>query len=773
VKPDVEDLDEKMNKGEWGPSAVEETRTEDGTMISNDIADYAKVECQICGTQDPITTFRKEHLIRAHNMSIVDYKRQFGRKLKLVEKVLHRCVICQELVTHDSDNIGIHLKKPGHNISHKNYNLAYLVDTRSQKRKSKLFYKSVYQPFNETGVKLEPGNLKGYKKDTGNHNQNHEMSNDGEEMEYDDEESFSKPDDDSTSHEPENFGERTVSKKLDDKNDVDPNEGGGQRIKQLFDEGTLRREIQNKRHSEQVSIDTSTPGVIESIQSGPPYMCVIPSCEGKYYPAATSLKRHYFNHDPDMYSMWVCPECPFLQPEDHMGKMVKHIMEEHDKRRDWARDHAILETSQKLKEFKAATYIYKGSTNRQRKSKIEKIKISIEDPLVMGSFASGGVGGIWSCGLSDCDFSCNNCYDLKTHYRSHANNLNNEAFECNYCGSTSKTAEKMENHLQQEHPDTLFLVEYGKPQFRKMEGNSWECFLEAVKDVLATNPNYVDGRGRHKKYEGIMNVRTVNERCSLCQEAFNTQEAFEDHSKVHQPDLIKFRCEQCQEGFAIQSVFENHVRSHSVLFDTLDQGFYRCNGCSLRFDNVKVVKKHLSACHISLLENCDFCEHCSDFFTSKALLKQHMFKHAEQVFKCPNCPKKRFFTNEELEEHLSSTRCSVKENVVCPQCGKVCKHMVNLKKHIRDAHGKGHKFQCKICQTFFSSMKLMKQHLQKSHKIRKDYYNFYSKEEAGQVYEDEMTRGDKLKVSKKYKAHANYSFESDTTSAGYMFPFST
>ena len=760
VKPDVEDLDEKMNKGGWDwNTSAGETRTEDGTLISNDIADYAKVECQLCGTQDPMSTFRKEHLPRAHNMSIVDYKRQFGRKLKMVEKVLHRCVICQELVTHDMDSIGVHLKKPGHNISHKNYNMAYLVDTRSQKRKSKSFYQNVYQPFHETDLKHDPGNQA----------TTHDMSNDaGDEVEFEEEESFSRQDDDSMLlEEPDNLANNR------DIDDVDPIEGHD--IGRIYEVEEMRRENQNKRHSEQVSIDVSTPGVIESIQAGPPFVCVVPSCEGKSYPAANSLKRHYFNHDPEMYSTWVCPECNFLQPEDHMGKMVKHIMEEHDKKREWAREHAILDTSQKLREFKAATYIYKGSTNYvRRKSRFEKMKISIEDPLVLGSFATGGVGGVWSCGLLDCEFTCDSCYDLKTHYRSHANNLNNEAFECNYCGTTSKTVEKMVNHMQQEHPDTLFLLDYGKSQFKKLDGNSWEDFLEAVKDVLATNPNYVDGRGRHKKVEGIINVQVVNERCSLCNEAFNTLEAFEDHRKVHQPDLIKFKCEQCGEGFVIKTVFENHVRSHSVLFDTLDQGFYRCNGCSLRFDNVKVVKKHLSARHGNLLENCDFCEHCSDFFTSKALLKQHMFKHAAHVFKCPNCPKKRFLTNEELEEHMSSTKCSSKEYAVCPQCGKVCSHMVNLKKHIRDSHGKGHKFQCKICHSFFSSMKLMKQHLQKAHKIQKDYYNFYSKEEAGPVDGDEMSKTEKIKVSKKYmKVHADYSFENVGTSAGYMFPFPT
>ena len=100
--------------------------------------------------------------------------------------------------------------------------------------------------------------------------------------------------------------------------------------------------------------------------------------------------------------------------------------------------------------------------------------------------------------------------------------------------------------------------------------------------------------------------------------------------------------------------------------------------------------------------------------------------------------------------------------------------MVNLKKHIRDSHGKGHKFQCKICHSFFSSMKLMKQHLQKAHKIQKDYYNFYSKEEAGPVDGDEMSKTEKIKVSKKYmKVHADYSFENVGTSAGYMFPFPT
>ena len=784
IKPDVDDLDEKMNKGDWGDSTgdwgnvAEETRTEDGTPISNDMADYAKVECQLCGTQDPITTFRKEHLVRAHNMSIVDYKSQFGRKLKVVEKVLHRCQICHDLVTHDSDSIGLHLKKPGHNISHKNYNLAYLVDTRSQKRKSRQFYQSVYQPFEKKEIRAEP---------------ERQTSCDGEDVGSNNGEDVQQPfpDENPTSHESWNMTDANLSKEPTDTDvrnmiqkmneSYDTVEGKRKRtstkgaLVRTIEEGTLVREMQNKRHSEQVSITIDTPGILESIQVGPPFVCVIPSCDGKSYPAVGSLKRHYFNHDPDMYSMWVCPEpdCNFLQPEDHMGKMVKHIMEEHNKRREWARENAILETSKKLKEFKVFTNFNSARkhTYKQRKMKIDKIRISLDDPLVLSSFATGGVDGVWTCHLVDCGFSCTSAYELKTHFKGHANNLNNDDFECNLCASTSKTVQKMENHMQQEHPDTLFLAENGNPQYRKVEANGWESFLEAVKDILATNPHYVDGRGRHKKYEGVVNVQAVNEQCVICKEPFNTREAFEDHSKVHQPDLIKFRCDQCEDGFVVESVFENHIRSHSVLYDTLDQGFYRCNGCSLRFDNIREAKKHLSAKHINLLQNVDFCEYCSDFFTSKALLKQHMFRHVD-CFKCPNCPKRRFLTNEELEEHISTSKCSVKEQIVCPHCGKVCSHMVNLKKHIRDSHGKGFKIRCKICQSFFSSMKLMKQHLQKAHKIRQDYYNFYSKEEDGS--EEGLTRGEKCSVSKKFKKDPpNHGFDYPTPSAGYMFPFST
>jgi len=103
-----------------------------GNLISNDFADYTLVECKICLIQIPMTRLRS-HTKASHKITITEYKAQFGPDLVPVFPVYHRCGICEELVLLDSDHVAVHLKKPGHYISHKNYNEGYMVDSRKNK----------------------------------------------------------------------------------------------------------------------------------------------------------------------------------------------------------------------------------------------------------------------------------------------------------------------------------------------------------------------------------------------------------------------------------------------------------------------------------------------------------------------------------------------------------------------------------------------------------------------------------------------------------------
>ena len=100
-----------------------------GNLISNDFADYTLVECQICLIHTPMTRLRS-HTKSTHKVTITEYKAQFGPDLFPIVPVYHRCGICEELVLLDSDHIAVHLKRPGHFITHKNYNEGYMVDSR-------------------------------------------------------------------------------------------------------------------------------------------------------------------------------------------------------------------------------------------------------------------------------------------------------------------------------------------------------------------------------------------------------------------------------------------------------------------------------------------------------------------------------------------------------------------------------------------------------------------------------------------------------------------
>ena len=109
-------------------------KDEDGYLISNDLADYMLVECQICNLHKPMTQLRS-HTKAAHGITITEYKSQFGSELEPVEPVYHRCGICSQIIFLDSDAVAVHLKSGGHpRITHKDYNDTFMVDTRSSRQ---------------------------------------------------------------------------------------------------------------------------------------------------------------------------------------------------------------------------------------------------------------------------------------------------------------------------------------------------------------------------------------------------------------------------------------------------------------------------------------------------------------------------------------------------------------------------------------------------------------------------------------------------------------
>ena len=118
---------------------------EDGCLISNDQADYVLVECGLCGLHTPMTRLRS-HTKSAHGINITEYKAEFGSDLVPIEMIWHRCAICSQFLMLDNDEVAKHLKKPGHNISHKNYNDCFMAYTSRTRRTHKNFSNSYNSP---------------------------------------------------------------------------------------------------------------------------------------------------------------------------------------------------------------------------------------------------------------------------------------------------------------------------------------------------------------------------------------------------------------------------------------------------------------------------------------------------------------------------------------------------------------------------------------------------------------------------------------------------
>ena len=507
---------------------------------------------------------------------------------------------------------------------------------------------------------------------------------------------------------------------------------------------------------EQLPIHANMEGLISSLKGSPPYECVVPSCKRKVYPNRTAIKRHYVSHDPEMYSTLTCPVCKdFNKPEDQPGPMIKHIMKEHGKPEGWARENVIVDVSERLQQFRDATGVFGGrrggfgisrvrraNYGRERRkginTKCKKCSISIDDPQIKASFEKGGEhsdqGPQWKCGVPDCTEVFRLAYELKRHYWKHDKTLFNKLLECDSCSYSTHLHRLMQNHLEEEHPDQLFLAGEGDFNYTTVEGKRWQEFNTAANALIEANPNHHMGKEWQSQHEKEI-FQTISATCNLCAEVFNTQNAFEDHEKVHKPEMIKFTCEQCDEGFIVESVYKNHIKSHSVLYTSLRSGPIRCNGCSQHFQRVMEVKKHMSTHHMNLLENCHFCEQCTDWFTFKHSLRNHMFTHADKVFRCPVCPQKQFLTQEEADEHIARKRCRAKENNhICTDCGRRFGSPKLLDIHINKVHHSVLQYQCNVCHQLFENTHLMEKHIRKSHKIETgsvlEYYTFHSLEAA-------------------------------------------
>ena len=100
----------------------------EGIKFSNNMKDAVKTICKLCMCPMPMSRMR-EHTKRVHNVHISEYKAKYDiasdRGYEIVERIFHRCGICNHPFPLDSDLVAGHIRK--HNITHANYNAKYMI----------------------------------------------------------------------------------------------------------------------------------------------------------------------------------------------------------------------------------------------------------------------------------------------------------------------------------------------------------------------------------------------------------------------------------------------------------------------------------------------------------------------------------------------------------------------------------------------------------------------------------------------------------------------
>jgi len=89
------------------------------------------------------------------------------------------------------------------------------------------------------------------------------------------------------------------------------------------------------------------------------------------------------------------------------------------------------------------------------------------------------------------------------------------------------------------------------------------------------------------------------------------------------------------------------------------------------------------------------CDICGEFVVA---LPRHKRTHTDRPFQCKLCVRRKFFTQNELNEHITSVHMCINK---CNICGDILKTKFDLKRHVQKHTTLEKPFKCKYCESKF------------------------------------------------------------------------
>uniref|UniRef100_A0A336LXH2 CSON004477 protein n=1 Tax=Culicoides sonorensis TaxID=179676 RepID=A0A336LXH2_CULSO len=481
------------------------------------------------------------------------------------------------------------------------------------------------------------------------------------------------------------------------------------------------------------------------IHLGKRYKPVVCKECGKYFPAVSNLNRHIKHVHPLKQVIGFRFQCTLCENFYKTKKSLNLHMETHDKR------EMSCEFCNKIfyRERNLNTHIKIVHLNREKTrachicGKAFTQKKSLDRHLFIHN--------------EDRSFKCPECpfsAKYKQTLSSHIKNIHSaeEPVNCEVCGQKVKNLTRLKQHMKL-HTGPDLKCEFCDKTYKKK--NSLQCHVDKIhrgktkrhkcticlKDLYCkralmehietSHKNEIEKTGKlandffrelttnafsiKLETELIIKSELVEEfHLEAVKPEILVQEENKNTDKLSRKNVSKLRK---KEDWEIPRSLRKVRKENLLKYQRNAEGLYECpdQRCPCCFQQIGKLELHLEEQHADGTPyQCDICKNS---FSGMRLIRCHISQfHLPRPYSCDIC-KKSFLKRAAIRDHMTGKHLGKRPKaVVCKECGKYFPAESNLRNHKMNVHPLkqviGSRFQCTLCEKFYKTKKILKQHME-------------------------------------------------------------